>query len=469
VTQWHKGLFVAAAALGLAGVVAAGVVLARDDAPTAPSFARDVAPILADNCAECHRQGGIAPFSLESAGTARSRAAAIAAAVESRRMPPWLPGPQSPAYRGEDERTLTDDEVETVVEWARSGARVDGAAQPAPARPPLRLAEGERRVELAPPRAYLPQGESDDYRCFLLDPQLGGDAYVTSAAIRPGAPSVVHHVILFRAAAEQVVEAERLDAQADGLGWPCFGGTGLGTSVDALDDAGWLAAWAPGGEPVRYLDGTGSPLAAGSRVVMQVHYNLLHGREADLTAAALTFAAASAELEAARTMLVPGPVELPCAPDERGALCERDAAIADLVAKRGREAAFLPAGLQLLCGGSPFGAPASGPVSSCDRAFGGRTTIHGVAGHMHLLGRSIRVELNPGTDRARVLLDIPRWDFHWQNAYTFVEPVVAEPGDRVRVTCRHDASLREGEPRYVVWGEGTTDEMCLAVLQVTRG
>jgi hypothetical protein len=47
--------------------------------------------------------------------------------------------------------------------------------------------------------------------------------------------------------------------------------------------------------------------------------------------------------------------------------------------------------------------------------------------------------------------------------------VPVEAGDRVRVTCRHDVSLRQGEPRYVVWGEGTTDEMCLAVLQVTGG
>jgi hypothetical protein len=88
---------------------------------------------------------------------------------------------------------------------------------------------------------------------------------------------------------------------------------------------------------------------------------------------------------------------------------------------------------------------------------------------MHLLGRSIRVELVPGGEDARVLLDIPRWDFHWQNVYRLEEPVPVEAGDRVRVTCRHDVSLRQGEPRYVVWGEGTTDEMCLAVLQVTGG
>jgi Copper type II ascorbate-dependent monooxygenase, C-terminal domain len=95
---------------------------------------------------------------------------------------------------------------------------------------------------------------------------------------------------------------------------------------------------------------------------------------------------------------------------------------------------------------------------------------------MHLLGSAIRIELNPGTPRAKVLLDIPRWDFHWQNAYALARRVQARPGDVVRVTCRHDVGKRRqaasGVPtkaRYVLWGEGTTDEMCLGILQVTRG
>jgi mono/diheme cytochrome c family protein len=463
-----RSLVALAAGVGLAAAVAA-VVLARDEGKAAPSFARDVAPLLAGKCAGCHQPGGIAPFSLESAPTASSQAAAIAAAVESGRMPPWPPGQKSPDFLGQDERRLSGEEREAIVEWARSGARVDGPALEAPPVEALSAAAGERLVELELPSAYLPSGEGDDYRCFLLDPRLDEDAFVTSAEIRPGAASVVHHVILFRAEPGQVAEAEGLDDASPGQGWPCFGGTGLGMGVDSLDDAGWLTAWAPGGGPGRYSEGTGAPLAAGSRVVMQVHYNLLHGSEPDRTAAALTFAPADAALEPAATMLVPGPVELPCAADERGPLCAREAAIADLVRKRGREAALLPAGLQFLCGGNPFARPAAGPVSSCERPVDTRTTIHAVAGHMHLLGRSIRVELNPGEDEARVLLDIPRWDFHWQSAYALAEPVVAERGDRIRVTCRHDASLREGEPRYVVWGEGTTDEMCLAVLQVTRG
>jgi hypothetical protein len=434
-----------------------------------PSFTRDVAPILRDKCAGCHQVGGIAPFSLETAPAARKHALAIAAAVESRQMPPWLPGAASPAFVGEGERRLSQEQIATVVEWARREAPIDGPALGAPDDVAIRPADGERLVELEVPSAYTPSGETDDYRCFLLDPQLSDDAFVTSAAIKPGAPSVVHHVILFRAEPGQVNEAERLDAEGDGQGWQCFGGTGLSVDVDSLSDAGWISAWAPGSDAVRYPAGTGVELAAGSRIVMQVHYNLIHGTAPDRTVAAMTVAPGSASLEAATTMLLPAPVELPCALGESGDLCDRDAALADLARQRGVSAALLPSGLLLLCGRNPF-TPAGGAKSSCERPFETRTTIHGVAGHMHLLGRSIRVELNPGTDRARVLLDIPRWDFHWQNAYMLEEPVVAEAGDRVQVTCRHDASLRSGTtPRYIVWGEGTTDEMCLGVLQVTRG
>jgi mono/diheme cytochrome c family protein len=465
----RSGRSLALAALaGLLAVAVVVVLLARDEGGGTPSFGREVAPILAEKCAGCHQPGGIAPFSLDSAATASARAAAIAAAVEARRMPPWPPGPESPEYVGQDGRALSDGERAAIVEWARSGGRVDGAALQPPA-PETPVVSSGWVADIGMQRSYRPQGGTDDYRCFLLDPHLDGWAFVTGADIRPGSPSMVHHVILFRASPGQVSEAKQLDRRSSVAGWPCFGGTGLGAGIDALDDAGWLAAWAPGGDPVRYPDGTGAELQAGSGVVMQVHYNLLNGVEVDRTSVALNLVSGSEDLEPASTMLLPGPVELPCAPGARGPLCSREAAIADLVRKRGASAALLPAGLQVLCGGSPFGTPAAGPVSSCSRGFDRRTTIHGVAGHMHLLGRSIRVELLPADGDARVLLDIPRWDFHWQNAYTFVEPVVAEPGDRVRVTCRHDASLGEGEPRYVVWGEGTTDEMCLGVLQVTRG
>jgi Copper type II ascorbate-dependent monooxygenase, N-terminal domain/Copper type II ascorbate-dependent monooxygenase, C-terminal domain len=470
-------------ALALLALAAPLVALAATRGGGAtPSFTRDVAPIIQQKCAGCHQVGGIAPFPLETAGQARSKASLIAAAVQARVMPPWPPGNRSPAYVGEAERKLTATERATILAWARAGGRVDG-----PARKPLPpkgvpVAPGESVLRMRLPAAYTPRapkGATDDYRCFLLDPKLAADSAATSARIDPGQPKVVHHVILFRVSKAQVAEARQLDAKSSGLGWTCFGGTGLSLSgstsgiQDALNNADWIAAWAPGFGGARVPDGTGVPLPAGSQVVMQVHYNLLNGRAPDRSGAVLTVDSAPANLKPLQTMLLPGPVELACASGERSRLCNRNEALAELSRKYGAEAAFVPAGLLILCRGTP--APRASAVSTCDRRISQPTTIHVAAGHMHLLGASIRLELNPGTPRARILLDIPRWDFHWQNAYTLERAVEAAPGDVVRVTCRHDVHKRmhgghgiPPAPRYVLWGEGTTDEMCLGILQVTR-
>jgi Copper type II ascorbate-dependent monooxygenase, C-terminal domain len=448
-----------------------------------PSFTRDVAPVLAEKCAGCHRTGGIAPFPLETAKQISSRSALIGAAVQARIMPPWPPGKRSPAYVGQADRTLTARERAAIVTWATKGGKVDGPARrPAtPGGPEVR--PGETLLDLRMQAAYKPsasKGATDDYRCFLLDPKRVADGAVTSVRIEPGQPKVVHHVILFRVGAGQVAAARALERDDARPGWSCFGGTGLPASdgpgiADTLNNANWIAAWAPGWGGSRLPEGTGVALPAGSQIVMQVHYNLLNGNAADRSRALLTVAPASAGLAPLQTMLLPGPVELGCAKGESGRLCDRNEALFDLGRKYGPAATFAPAGLLILCRGSAAN-PRASAVSTCDRRITTPTTIHVAAGHMHLLGSAIRLELNPGTSRAKVLLDIPRWDFHWQNGYTLVRPVQAQPGDIVRVTCRHDVGKRKqpgsGVPRkarYVLWGEGTTDEMCLGVLQVTRG
>ena len=487
----HKATQIAAAA---AVVLALGIPLAalagsRDGAssaaPTAsPSFTRDVAPIIQQKCAGCHQIGGIAPVAFDTARQIASRSTLIAATVQAGLMPPWPPGARSPSYVGEQERRLSKTERATLLAWARAGGRIDGPARkPLPTKP-VQVAPGESVLTLRMPSTYRPraaQGVTDDYRCFLLDPKRSGDSFVTSARIAPGAAKVVHHVILFRVSRNQVADARRLDTGAPGLGWNCFGGTGLpsgdgsGSIQDSLNDANWVAAWAPGWGGNRLPQGTGVPLPAGSQIVMQVHYNLLNGRNPDRSRAVLTIAPAAAKLTPLQTMLLPAPVEIACAQGEQGRLCSRNEALFDLTGKYGSQAAFVPAGLLILCRGSAAN-PRAVAVSTCDRRLTQPTTIHVAAGHMHLLGASIRVELNPGTPQAQVLLDIPRWDFHWQNAYTLAREVKADPGDVVRVTCRHDVHKRmhgghgiPKTPRYVLWGEGTTDEMCLGILQVTRG
>ena len=346
------------------------------------------------------------------------------------------------------------------------------AAAPAPPRRALR--PGERRVTVAMPKPYTPKAPydvgTDDYRCFLLDPGLAKDVFVTGTDVAPGNPSVVHHVILFRVPPDQVELAQQADDGDAGQGWTCFGGTGLGTR-GGLDDAPWLAAWAPGASESVFGKGYGVPLPSGSRIVMQVHYNLLAGREPDVSATRLRVTPTSAGLTAVETMLLPAPVELPCRPEhDEARLCDRAAAVADVKERFGTGPGSVADWLRLLCPGSQ-----PGPVQSCTRRVSEPTTVIGAAGHMHLLGRSITIEVNPGTDESQVVLDIPAWNFDDQRAVP-VTPIELDTSDEVRVTCRHEQSPRdhlpafEGQPdRYVLWGEGTTDEMCLGILQVTRG
>ena len=141
------------------------------------------------------------------------------------------------------------------------------------------LRRGEHRMTLTMPEAYTPSAPNgigtDDYRCFLLDPHLTKTRYLTGTNVLPGNPTVVHHVILFQVPPDQVAAAEQKDASYDGEGWTCFGGTGLGAN-QGLDDP-WLGAWAPGSRESVLRPGYGIPLTPGTRIVMQVHYNLLAG------------------------------------------------------------------------------------------------------------------------------------------------------------------------------------------------
>lgn len=339
-------------------------------------------------------------------------------------------------------------------------------------------ADGIVTVGLAEP--YTPSSAgtaTDDYRCFLLDTDVPEDRFITGVRFVPDNAAVVHHAILYRVRSEQVIAAQQRDEADPGQGWSCFGGPDLpsvgGDAVRSLDSAPWLAAWAPGGREARYPEGTGVFLEKGSSVILQVHYNLLAGDGPDNTSVRLRTVPGDTDLRPLETMLFPGPVELPCLPDEDGPLCDRDSAVEDTIKRFGGESLRTIWGLQLICDGDLVD-PRAGATQSCAHRLREDITVYASAGHMHLLGREISLVANAGTPQEQVLLDIDEWDFDNQGARPLPEPVDLDAGDTITVTCTHDAKLRrllpalaDTEPRYITWGEGTTDEMCLGILTVT--
>jgi hypothetical protein len=477
----------AALILTVLGALALAVL---GSAASGPSYNKNVAPILDAKCASCHRLGGIAPFSLTTAAEAKAHAAGIVRLTKAGAMPPWMPGADSAAIVGRDKRRLTTDELATLAAWAAAGAPA-GNATDRRSKPSFDagLSGPGRTVTLAPRKAYTPHaagGAIDDYHCFVLDPKLTADAFVTAALIKPQRTGIVHHVILYEAAGAQVAAANQMNAAGGGKGWTCFGGPGLpfdlsgSSALSRLGQPPWIAAWVPGHTSNALPAGTGVLLHKGSKIVMQVHYNLIEAAGPDRSQARLRLRPATTPLTRLETQLFAAPVELPCPDAVSGPQCSRQKTLQDEVDKYGAAAAFVPAGLLQLCGRTLADYPQSVGTGSaiptaCDRTIRQKETIYGVAGHMHLRGQDISVVLNPGTATEQTLLHIPAWVFHWQDVYYLQKPVTVGPGDTVRVRCTFDNSkagqpvigAKQLTPRYVLWGEGSTDEMCLAMLSVS--
>jgi Copper type II ascorbate-dependent monooxygenase, C-terminal domain len=483
-----KGLL---AALIVAGVCAF-VVVRGGGAAAAPTYYKDVAPILDEKCTTCHHLGGIAPFSLTTEADAKAHAAGIVQMTRAGLMPPWMPGPDSAPIIGRDLRRLTPSELSTLAAWSAGGAPA-GNASDLHSTPSLGAGPTGpgTTLTLAPAKAYTPHGVGgaiDDYHCFLLDPKLTQNMFVTGALIKPQRTGIVHHVILYDASGAQATAARQLNATSGGKGWSCFGGPDLPIdlsdpgSADRLGQPPWIAAWVPGHTTNDLPNGTGVLLHKGDLIVMQVHYNLIEAAGPDRSQAQLRLRPASANLIPLQTQLIAAPVELPCPTGVTGPQCNRNRAIQNEVKEYGIENAYIPTALLQLCGKTladyPQDVGAGTSIgTSCDRAITQKETIYGVAGHMHLRGRDIQLTLDPGTPKQQTLLHIPAWDFHWQDVYYLVHPLTVGPGDTIRVSCTFDNSraaqpVIDGKqlvPRYVVWGEGTTDEMCLGMLDVAVG
>ncbi len=345
---------------------------------------------------------------------------------------------------------------------------------------PAYAADGEEKLEFAISDApYQPNKAGlDDYHCFVIDPKRSRDMMVTGVQITPDNKRIVHHAILFKLEGSAKTEALEKNKASGGNGWTCFGGPGVGGPTTAA--GAWLGAWVPGIGDGHFPEGVAVSLPKDAVIVMQMHYNLSNESGPDHSSVALSIAPVGKTLTALKSNLLIAPVELPCADGSSAAQCDREAIIRENAAKFGMRANLIPKALLAICGqkleqyAKPVG-DASRVVTTCDRRVKDEVTLYSVAGHMHLRGQDIKLELNPGTLSAKTLLHIPKWDFHWQGNYWFKTPVEVKSGDVLRISCTYDNSnanqpIMAGkalEPRYVVWGEGTTDEMCLGVMMVS--
>ncbi|MCB9743996.1 MAG: hypothetical protein H6740_15455 [Alphaproteobacteria bacterium] len=390
------------------------------DSAAAPTYTGDVAPILRERCESCHSPGQVAPFPLNSYDDVAVIGESVAVSVETRSMPPWLADPACNSY--EDSRWLDDGEIATIRAWVDAGMpEGDPALALDPYSPPDPHLDGVTH-SVSVPTAYAPDFETaeDDYRCFIVDPEVAEDGFITGFEILPGDPEIVHHVILYMpASADAGRQALALDQADDGPGYTCFGDAGV--------DASMLAAWAPGSWTVEYPEGTGIAIPAGRPIVIQMHYNDAGG---------------------------PNPVD--------------DTEIGLRVVPEVDHELFsffwLNGSLRIPPGEEAHLEETTQRVNRYTGNLDGQLYLHAILPHMHNLGSSLQQSLMNEDGSETCLVDVPRWDFNWQLTYTFEDPVPFTSDDLMRLGCTFDSS---GRSETTTWGEGTSDEMCLTAMFVT--
>jgi len=316
-------------------------------------------------------------------------------------------------------------------------------------------------------RPNAQQGTTDDYHCTLLNPHIKKDSYVISSQFFPGSLED-HHAGLFLVPPSLASEAQQ--ANVDGKGWTCFGEAGLPNEpINEIASTPFLSVWSPGHGVDDLPKGTGIELPAGTLVIMQVHYNLLVGDKPVSNKLVLQTVPTSAPLLPLKLDLSFAAPDLPCPAGVTGPLCDRAASLARQGQEFGQSAIGFVNIIESACGRNPTDPPA-GDSTSCTFPASATGYIVRAQAHMHLLGQSFKLVLNPGTPEAQTVLNVSHYNFHYQKAYNLAKPVPVTAGEPLQVTCTYDPTLgqelpilRKAPPHYVTWGDGSSDEMCLGL------
>jgi hypothetical protein len=414
------------------GVCTAPLVPDETLVPDAPTWYRDVEPIVIKKCQGCHVDGGIGPFPLIAYADVAQYAPVIHEEVDQRRMPPWQPDPCCDEYL--HDRSLSEEQRATVLRWIETGMAA-GAPDDAPPvdPPPLGLPRVDLRAVMPEPYTPQPQVGADELRCFLLEhAPIDRTRYITGFDFQPGVRGEVHHVIVYAVDDDLVDDLERKSGADGRPGWDCYGEAG-----ELAGGRDYIGGWQPG-VPSRLLPaGIGRELEANTRIMISIHYDTGHGVAPDLSAIDIMLDDQVDRLEMA-----------------------------------------IPVGNPLWLTGEGMHIAANDPDAIAWFAYdptvilgkGKSMDVHNVMVHMHELGTIGRVGILRDDGTTDCLVNITKWDFHWMADYYFAAPVRIRPGDRVVVECHWDNTADNqkfvnGErqvPRDLGWK--TDEEMCGAVL-----
>lgn len=381
----------------------------------APVFHQDVLPVLQKHCQECHRPGEAAPMPLLTYKDARPWAKSIKEAVLTKKMPPWFAAEGHAKFT--NERKLTPAEVQTLVQWADSGAR-EGDPKKAPALRAFR--EGwniQPDLILEMPVEYeVPSAGTVDYQYFIVPTGFTEDRWVQAIEVRPGNRAVLHHAAVF----VRDPQSRWMRGAAAGAAIPAKDARGQGLFDELLD------FHVPGSIPHALPPGQAKLLKAGSDLVFQMHYTANGKSGRDRSRIGLVFSKEPPKERVFSVIIANQQFRIPPGaadhPVEAKLTLQQDARLVAL---------------------NP---------------------------HMHLRGKSFEIAVRPPGGEAKTVLEVPRYDFYWQLQYYLAEPLALARGTQIECRGRFDNSSNNPRnpdaQKEVRWGDQSWEEMMVGTVEV---
>ncbi|HZM09951.1 MAG TPA: tetratricopeptide repeat protein [Candidatus Limnocylindrales bacterium] len=385
------------------------------------TFNRDIAPIVYQYCAACHRPGEAGPFSLLTYQDVKSHGHQIMAVTHTRFMPPWPPEPGG--LKLADERRLSDEQIATIKVWVDEGM-LEGKAVDLPPKP--KFVEGwqlgEPDLILKADKPYIvPASGGDQYWNFILRVPINETRWVRAVEIRPGDKRLVHHANML---VDRNQSARRMERDP-GSG---FGGMEVRIESEIFDPDSHFLFWKPGTVVSNEPDGMALRLDKGTDLVLNTHLQPSGKPEAIQPSVGLYFTDKPATLH-------PMLLEM-----------QNDGAL------------DIPAGAKDFVVTDEFKLPID-------------VDLIGIYPHAHYLGKDIlaTAELPDGT--SKTLIHIKRWDLNWQAVYRYAEPVPLPRGTTITMRYSYDnsednAANPNHPPARVIGGNRSSDEMAHLWLQV---
>jgi mono/diheme cytochrome c family protein len=478
--------------LRLAVVVLSGVFAlgwsASSSAQQAPTFTKDVAPILYKNCSQCHRPNEVAPMPLMTYDQVRPWARSIKSKVLKKEMPPWGVGQSTLEFS--NDRQMSEKEIFTLVSWVDAGApKGNDADLPAPPSYPGGWKfNREPDVVLKMPVEFKiePRSEYPMLDFYVPIPWTDGMKLIQMSEARPSNKAVVHHItvslVTFPPGTE-VIDGQPFSTDATGKKVPLDRRTARiteqrlpaefqiprdpGEKPDRLSSVGGfttLLAYVAGRGFDDHPDGVGTPALPGQYINFNMHYTPTGRPEVDRSEVGLWFAKEPLKKFHFRTPInerqhVNGKLVRGAIPDA-----------AEVEAGRVSQGAT-PTTISSFSGLPPIPPYMADYTVTSELAITQDITINGFYPHMHVRGKSAEYRVVYPDGKEQLLFDVPRYRFDWQERYVLAEPLKIPKGSMLKYQGVFDNSadnpLNPNPDKEVYWSEQSWDEMSLGWIEYT--